>query len=120
MAVVSFDRRLSATAVTYDRAGRVVRNWLPYFTNAGRVYWNELFYDGLGRVTEERKASGQTTRTAYSGLLTTVTNTLGQVTRSRRNGRDELVRMEDAAGTLTDYRYDPVGNLVETIVCATP
>ena len=117
---VSFARQVVATDTLYDARGQALKTSRPYVTGAATstIKWHTFTYDAIGRPLTETAPDGSVTRSAYTGLTTTLTNAGGQVNKRKYNVRDELIRATDAAGTLTDYTYDPFGNLIKTLVDA--
>jgi len=68
------------------------------------------------RPLTETAPDNSVTSTAYHGLDVTVTNAEGQVNKRKTNVRSELSRVTDADNRITNYVYDPFGNLVKVIV----
>lgn len=119
-ATVGFDRTVIQQDTVYDGKGRVDKKSRPYFggTASGSIQWTSLTYDDLGRVLTKTAPDGSVTSTSYNGLQVSVTNDKNQTTTRLKNARGERVKVTDAAGTETEYHYDPFGNLVETVVDA--
>lgn len=82
-------------------------------------YWIYYTYDALGRELTQSDPTddaptGATVTTAYSGLVTTVTDPLGNVTTTTRDVSGQIVSVTDAKnGTLT-FTRDALGNPVQT------
>lgn len=114
---VAFDRRVSEVRTQYNPLGQVEKKSRPYF-NGGVLKWHEFTYDDIGRVQTETGPNGALTSTGYAGLTVTVTNANNQANIRTVNARGELVEAVDAAqptGNVTQYAYDPFGNLIEVI-----
>jgi len=115
--------KLVHTSTEYNADGQVESKSLPYFTT-DTVRWHDFTYDLAGRPTQETKpfSSSQTvvTTMAYSGLSTTITNGLSQVTTRKNNARGELVEVIDDLSTSTKYTYDPFANLLTVKVNNNP
>jgi RHS repeat-associated protein len=97
----------------YDGLGRIARVSRPYQAGSP-VYWTAYTHDVLGRVLIETNPDGSTSRHAYSGLTTVVTNALGQRQTKRKNAQGQLVEVVDALGGALRYDYDPFANVVRT------
>lgn len=99
----------------YDALGRLAEVSNPDFSSAPS-YYTRYNYDLLGRVTAvvtpTTSGTGNTTTTIYNGLITTVTNPLGQQTIEVKNSQGKATSVTDAAGGVTQYSYDVFGNLV--------
>lgn len=71
-------------------------------------------YDAIGRVTTETFPDNSATTYAYSGLTTTVTNSLGQTRTKIKNSQGQVVTAQDTNASYTSFAYDPFGNLATT------
>ena len=108
----------------YDRLGRIARKSALYAlaSRAGGTNpaWTTFAYDALGRPVTQTSPDpdapgGQArTTTAYSGLSTTVTNPKGQRKTSTKNAQGLLAQVTDEQGGTVRYRYDALGQLIET------
>jgi len=115
----------------YDRLGRVARKSVLYALNDGDPAWTTFAYDALGRVATQTSPAGDislapglpnlptgsrevTTGTTYSSLSTTVTNALGQRKTTTRNAQGLVAQVTDDQGGIIRYRYDALGQLIET------
>ncbi len=112
----------------FDVSGHPERVSEPYFSSQAR-YWNFSEYDAVGRATRFVAADGlieeffyddQATYCGHPGKRATLsrTNPLDGTIRfkwERRNIAGEIERTLDNDCSAVDYRYDVVGNLVETI-----
>lgn len=102
----------------YDTLGRLARVSRPYY-EGGQPHWTRYRYDALDRILEEAHPNGVLLRVAYSGLAETVTRTdtagsFQDITLRRHDVLGRLVEVIDGVGHTVRYRYDPVGNLLET------
>lgn len=102
----------------YGLDGKVAVKTLPYSAGTSPVYVVSYSYDELGRITRvyEPNAAGgpASTRTVYSGLLTTVRDSKGHETRLLKNASGQVARITDAKSGILDYVYDPLGNMVRS------
>ena len=128
-ATVGLERIVIETDTDYNNLGQVTRTSRPYFagTASNDIKWHEVEeYDDLGRPEIEYAPSDSgsgpngeiKTTTNYNGLEVSVTNDKGQVNKRKNNVRGELSRVTDADNKITDYVYDPFGNLTDVIVDA--
>jgi RHS repeat-associated protein len=103
---------------TYDAMGRASFVSLPSASSSAPAGVTTT-YDALGRVTQTRETVSPfaTTMTAYGpGNTVSVTNALGQVTRTTRVGfaspEDGYVtRIDEPLGMTTTMTYDALGNM---------
>jgi len=101
---------------TYDNLGRVAQSYSPYERAAiGSAKYSTASYDILGRVTTSTAPDGSQTNQSYNGLTTTVTNSLNQTRTTLKNSQGQTVTVTDAQNKTLSYRYDPFGNLTQTI-----
>ncbi len=74
-------------------------------------------FDGQGRVTQVVNPMGEVTATAHVGLTTRHTvapgSTAQAVTVQTQDALGRLVRIVDALGQTTEYRYHPLGKIAE-------
>lgn len=127
----------AASCTLYDSTGRPSQVTDPYFLSEAAVNGEPTFtafpgtctspsrnttytwYDVLGRPTTIMLPDGSATQMAYTGLVTTTTNGLGQTKVETKNASGELVSVTDNGlvngpdnGELTTtYAYDAAGNL---------
>ncbi|BAU48577.1 hypothetical protein SVA_2025 [Sulfurifustis variabilis] len=94
----------------YDSLGRLQWESHPYFQGEP-VHSTEYEYDPLGRIKVATAPGNRQTTTAYNGLVTTVTNPLGQPRTTVRNSQGWTVEATDFAGTV-NFKHDPFGNLL--------
>ena len=112
-----FDGRLIHRDTDYDAHGRVARQSHPYFAGQTR-HWITRTHDALDRVIEradQAHTPPHITRTRYQGLTTTDTSALGHDRITVNNGYNQPEQVTDALGGVIRYRYDAVGQLIETI-----
>ena len=109
-----FDDTLSIRVDTeYDRLGRVYRTSRPYYIGQA-IKWTIYSYDSLGRVVDITAPDGSVTHTIYSGLTTTVVNSLNQKRITTVDSRGLTQQVTDDAGSVLKYSYDAAGRLVQT------
>ncbi|HWU70722.1 MAG TPA: FG-GAP-like repeat-containing protein, partial [Pseudoxanthomonas sp.] len=121
---------VSAVCTGYDAVGRAFKVSNPFFlagtagtdgptgldavcTSASRL-WTTTAFDVLGRPTEVQTPDPNGTavvNTAYLARTTGVTDALGHVTNSVRNGKGELIQVVDANGLSMTYAYYADGTL---------
>ena len=69
-----------------------------------------------GKLASTRDALGRTTTFAYTGeRLTSITNSVGDVTTLTYNAAGRIVAITDALGVVTTYGYDANGELLTTV-----
>lgn len=79
---------------------------------AGRDKWTRYKFDGVRRVLQKSEPAGSTS-IAYSGLVSTTTNALGQSKTEEKNPLGETVAITDAAAKTTTFKYDATGGVTE-------
>jgi RHS repeat-associated protein len=107
----SVDANGAQTNYAYDNMGRTITRTNPFAQGGTPGPVTSYQYDQLGRATVVTLPGGNTTQTAYSGAVVTVTD---QVNRKVKRETDGLVRLikvteQDATGALTQettYAYD--------------
>jgi RHS repeat-associated protein len=109
----------AVVATEYDALGRVYKRSQPYF--AGAVAVNTTYtYDLLGRTkTEQRPVSDTDTSTqtlsySYARLVNTFVDSMGKSTIKQHNAIGQVERVTDPNSALTNYSFDPFGNLLTT------
>ena len=119
-ATVGLERIVIETDTDYNNLGQVTQTSRPYFAGTAtiNIKWHSVVYDDLGRPVTETAPDTSVTSTNYNGLEVSVTNDKGQVNKRKNNVRGELSRVTDAYNKITDYFYDPFGNLTDVIVNA--
>ena len=119
----------------YDQFGRVWKQSAPY--RAGQtVYWDENFYDVLGRGSKAVGADGSVVESLYNetsrppgasaepGMTKRSIDAWGRERWERADAAGRIVEVAEpndagsgsvliAGAQLTSYRYDALGNLVE-------
>jgi RHS repeat-associated protein len=108
------DRRLvevtgangATTRFTYDADDRIVR-W-----DDAQGHWYRYHFDGAGRVVRTEGEGGYlNSELAYDNDVTTVTNSLGHLTRYRFDDRLRLVAETNPLGNTTRYDRDEWGQV---------
>lgn len=101
-----------------DMRGRVVRQYLPFWSGGvAGGYW-QFEYDSLDRPTAVslRSQSGISDRATgwrYDGHVITQTDPLGRVTTETRSAWGSLLQVSDAADGNTQLEYDAFGRLLQ-------
>ncbi len=84
----------------------------PIAATDSRLVTSTLAYDKLGRVLTNIVAGVQTNRFTYSSNgLVQVTDTLGRTSFLTNDTAGRLLAQKNADNELTQYQYDPAGNL---------
>ncbi|MBF8291755.1 MAG: Repeat family protein [Steroidobacteraceae bacterium] len=108
---------MTMIAADSDARGRVIRQYVPFWSGSvAGGYW-QFEYDSLDRpvAASLRSSSGVMDRAAvwrYDGHATTQTDPLGHVATETRSAWGRLMRVGDAAGGNTRYEYDAFGRLL--------
>lgn len=114
---IGFDGRLVFQDTQYNALGQVSGKSLPYF-DGSPAYWIGTTYDNMGRPNRVSQPvpGGATGYTyfSYNGLAITETNTKGISKTTTKNVLDKTKRVDESEGAWVTYRYDAIGNLVET------
>jgi len=109
----------STVATNYDVQGRIRQRSQPYFTGLSR-YFTTISYDLMDRPTlEERPVNDygtgtQTVEYGYNRLIHTHQDANGKVTTKQFNAIGQVTKVTDALSGITQYEYDPFGNLKKT------
>ena len=125
----SFDGQAIYQDTGYNKFGQVDCIAENYYAATGPTHWTKTTFDGLGRVDVVTAPDGTKAKMIYNGRQTTTirnyegtdvdnANANDQVSVSLLNakGDDETVTSYDQEGNalVLSYRYDGVGNLLET------
>ena len=118
---------ISAVCKVYDQVGRIKRVSNPFFLagvggaagptglqNSCAIAqrdWTTTSYDILGRVTSVLSPDGSQVSSAFNGLTSVSTDKRGNPATTIRNGKGEVVSVQDATGFLTNYAYSADGNI---------
>jgi len=108
---------MAMIAADSDARGRVIRQYVPFWSGgAAGGYW-QFEYDSLDRpvAASLRSSSGVMDRAVvwrYDGHAITQTDPLGHVATETRSAWGRLMRVGDAAGGNTQYEYDAFGRLL--------
>jgi RHS repeat-associated protein len=123
--------KIVGTQTQYDSYGRAYWTSLPFYYGNTPVMAAEVtHYDILNRPltqinADEEISGGFVTSTfAYNGLVTQVTNPLGQITQTTKNSQGQVLSVVTNAGLAsgspgrgeTDYTYDAPGDVLATAV----
>lgn len=118
-----FDSSQAVTLVDtrFNDLGQVEARTEP-FMDGDPSFETSFIFDDIGRLEKEIRPDGSVNKIIYAGLTTTRerfknnTTTIPETKAIQtNNARGELKQSIDAAGTLTDYQYDPFGNLKKVI-----
>ena len=84
----------------------------------GDGYLTQTEYDAAGNVTETIRYANPVSYTSGATLASLIpTDTLGaQITEYEYDGDDRVIQETNYQGTVTQYQYDSVGNLISTTV----
>ncbi|MCS7064512.1 MAG: FG-GAP-like repeat-containing protein, partial [Methylacidiphilales bacterium] len=98
----------------YDSKGRLHKASEPYFLGSAPLYSTHI-YDILDRPIEHIRPDGARSKIFYGTLSTTTIDSENrkQIHTFDREGR--ITSVTDNAGQTTHYKYDAVGNLIQTI-----
>lgn len=108
----SFDGSPVYTEKSYDRLGRLSREYLPH--TGVRGGFTSHHYDAAGRKYRIVDPANHATTIAYDGLKVTTTNANGQATVTTKNSQGKVVSVIDAMRNEMTYTYDGFGNLRTT------
>ena len=100
----------------YDRMGNVTLRFLV--DPAGAIVTHTAYeYDARGLVTQVTDALGNTTQYAYdaNGRLTATTDSLGYQDKTTYNSVGQVIQQENPLGDTTRYSYDKEGHLVRQV-----
>lgn len=96
----------------YNAIGQVRSVAEPYIGTA--TDYTRYTYDALGRVKTKTNPDSGVITYGYSGLVTSVTDPLGNVTTTQKDSQSQVVSVTDATGKSSTYTYKPFG-LVDTV-----
>lgn len=121
--------RTTSRQTEFDKAGRVARRSLPFFTGDAASLWTSYSYDAEGRLIREQRWDGTKIETCWEPRVSTLVDAGGHLRRHFVDVRGNLVRVEEFDTTfagcrealsalpkpygVTFYSYDPQGNLVQ-------
>jgi RHS repeat-associated protein len=122
---LSFTGQLVGQDYVYDNLGRMVRYSNSYnLNNPNAALWTVNTYDSLvvNRIISI-SSPGQNATTAvstmsYNGLTSTTTNSNGQTKITTKNVAGLVEQIIDNNGSTILYRYDPLGQLLQTNAAA--
>jgi RHS repeat-associated protein len=106
--------------VHYDNQGRVQQRSQPHFAGFN-PYYTTFGYDLIGRpILEQRQVSEtdtslQSLQTTYARFTHSMIDANSKTITKLMNAIGQTVQMTDAASGVTQYEYDPFGNLTKTI-----
>ncbi len=113
-----FNNRTIVKDTEYNNLGQVQRVSRPYHLS-DKIYWANSQYDALGRIVQLDAPADfglrAITKTQYDGLITTLIDPKGRQKTTHNNVLGKPIKIEQAEGASLRYRYDPFGNLIETI-----
>lgn len=107
----------------YDARGLLWGQSLPYF-DGDSLHWTTYEYDPLKRINRLTRPDGSYETSEYDRGRTTLIDANGHKKVKETDGLGRLVRVEEYIGNeasnnfalyaYTTYRYDPLGNLLQT------
>jgi RHS repeat-associated protein len=100
-----------STEQTFDALGRQYQASLPHRQNAA-THWSTTTYDALSRVIGAATDDGSTTRSSYSGNVTTVTDPAGNLRASTTDAAGRLTAVTEAGSVTTNYHYSASDDLL--------
>ncbi|MBI2394387.1 MAG: hypothetical protein HYV09_32755 [Deltaproteobacteria bacterium] len=104
------------STVYSDTSARVWMSSLPYATGAAPAY--QVFaYDGAGRLRTVTNPDGTVAEHVYANGQVTTYDELGHAKVTRKDGLGRVIQVLEKLGATylsTLYRYDALGNLVQT------
>jgi RHS repeat-associated protein len=109
------DGKRIITETWYDNLGRVWKKSNPYFYGIDTAYYTTSDYDGLSRVVDVLTPDSYHILTSYQGLKKVVTDQNNHSNSYTYDVYQRLKKVEDAYGTITEYSYDTLGNLIQVI-----
>jgi RHS repeat-associated protein len=118
----TFDRN----EVQYDNLGRIHLQGAPCTFVGCATYWTTNTYDIFNRLTETQhpisatNSTLQTTSIVFTGLTTSVTDALNNVTKKYNLPSGLLARSQDAKGYYQNFTYDAFGSLLSVTDSASP
>ncbi|OGP77592.1 MAG: hypothetical protein A2V86_17690, partial [Deltaproteobacteria bacterium RBG_16_49_23] len=109
------DGKYIATITEYDPLipGRVLRKSNPHYGGIDTPYYTVFTYDGLSRIIDTLTPDNYHITTSYQGLKKVVTDQNNHSTAYTFDVYQRLKKVEDPYGTVTEYKYDTLGNLIE-------
>ncbi len=114
-----FDGRVIVADQRYDDLGRPWETDQPRYSGDTAHLASRQAYDELGRVTKvtslDDDGAEQALTTSYQGMVTVVTNALGQKRTDKRDVLGQVRAVVDHLQGLTQFAYDPFGNLTRTV-----
>lgn len=98
----------------FNADGEASKASKPRFENSGAIVWENTTYDFNHRPVQVDHFDLTTTKYAFNGLETLVTNAKNQTTKTRELAWGGKLWTEDANGQRVEFTYDAFGNLVQT------
>lgn len=108
------DGRLVWQLVYYDSLGRVIKKTQPFFESE-EIFYSKLQYDDLDRIVQNILPDGSTSQIIHEGLKTTTINPLKQRLTKQTNALGYLVKSTDNQDSTTAYEYDAYSNMTSVI-----
>jgi RHS repeat-associated protein len=115
-----FSGAFAVVRTLYDNEGHIAQRSQPHFAGFA-PYYTTFTYDLIGRaILEQRQVSEtdatlQSSVTSYARLTHSVTDPNSKVTTKISNALGETVQVTDSGSGVTQFEYDPFGNLTKTI-----
>jgi RHS repeat-associated protein len=112
-AVGGFRGQVAEVAYAYDMEGRVTSVSEPYAPGTRASHFTVHVYDNLGRLVQTDFPDGTSHTTDYVGDQAKATDRRGFTAVATLDADGRALGVEDAAGSLTVYRYGPRGVLTD-------
>jgi RHS repeat-associated protein len=98
---------------SYDGVGRLLATSRNAYSGGAPSY-TYFTYDNGNRIVQKYDPDGGFQKWSYSNLTTTISNDKNQQRIETKDSLGQLSQATDAAGQVTQYKYDPFGNLTTT------
>src|SRR6185437_4171116 len=108
--------RASGTLAQLIPASDATHDIIEHYFYDGDGYLTQTQYDGAGNVQETIRYATAVTYTAGATLASLIPSGGSQSTLYQYDGENRAVQQTNYQGTITQYQYDAVGNLISTTV----
>ncbi|MEC4738043.1 FG-GAP-like repeat-containing protein, partial [Shewanella sp. E94] len=113
--VKGFNGDWIVTAKSYDKKGRMSRQYEPAFDSVSS-YYSQLSYDDFNRVISERMPNDSVSTRYYQGLETLYQDGMGKQQTKQVNIFGEQSKVIDELYNELSFEYDATGNLLRSYV----
>jgi RHS repeat-associated protein len=111
--ITGFNSSTIWTYKNYDSVGRLSGASRNAYAGITPLYFS-YSYDNANRIVQKNDPDGGFEKWSYNNLTTTISNEKNQQRIETKDSLGQLAQAADAAGQLTQYKYDPFGNLKAT------